>query len=376
NDRIITRYKNLNPQIDAKILRNCLEYEPKFFTWGASDFFNVIDSNGKRQMIVVESDSSPAGQVTMPSLGINKRHNGYKFITQTAFKQALKGTDPSIGELAILYDVTSDETEATGFAAAISEETKEHVWIVMLYDIAKYELLKWENKVMYIKDQDEGHKPWIYFPLKSKTVVFNNIISCLAGGQNKIMAAKSFELFNTELSGSGLVIRFPKTVYNVNKSEIYSCIEKMGGRVVIKSPYGSCGHGVYTITNSEELKEFFDTNHHYEKFIVQSLVESAYGDSWNAFGTNVSVKLDSSWIEEYERVITVDQKEFDTTGLGIDDLIDAYVQTVLSIIAIDKMCQKLFVNHEFNFELYRTLNPDDVLLDDEPVNFLCIIKDN
>ncbi|CAG8566690.1 19180_t:CDS:1, partial [Racocetra fulgida] len=59
-----------------------------------------------------------------------------------------------------------------------------------------------------------------------------------------------------------------------------------------------------------------------------------------------------------------DQKEFDTTGLGIDDLIDAYVQTVLSIIAIDKMCQKLFVNNEFNFELFRTLNPDDVLLNE------------
>ncbi|CAG8769085.1 12779_t:CDS:2, partial [Racocetra fulgida] len=215
-----------------------------------SDFFNVIDSNGKRQMIVVESDSSPAGQELMPSLDINKRHNGYKFITQTAFKQALKDTDPSIGELAILSDLASDEAEATGFAAAISEETKEHVWIVMLYDIAKYDqLLKWENKIMHIKDQDE------------------------AGGQNKVMAAKSFELFNTELSGSGLAIRFPKTVYNVNKSEIYSCIEKIGGRAVIKSPYGRLG--IYTITNSEELKEFFDANQHYQKFIVQSLVESA-----------------------------------------------------------------------------------------------------
>ncbi|CAG8791586.1 3950_t:CDS:2, partial [Dentiscutata erythropus] len=85
-------------------------------------------------------------------------------------------------------------------------------------------------------------------------------------------------------------------------------------------------------------------------------------NSWEIFGTNVSVKLDARWVIDYERIITTDQKEFDIAGLGIDELIDAYVQTVLSIIAIDKMCQKLLVNNEFNFELYHTLNPDNVLL--------------
>ncbi|CAG8813898.1 20713_t:CDS:1, partial [Gigaspora rosea] len=35
---------------------------------------------------------------------------------------------------------------------------------------------------------------------------------------------------------------------------------------------------IYIITNSEELNEFFDSSHHYEKFIVQSLVENA---SWS-----------------------------------------------------------------------------------------------
>ncbi|CAG8728059.1 6299_t:CDS:2, partial [Racocetra fulgida] len=382
NDRIITRYKNLNPQIDVNVLRNCLEYEPKFFKWAgdyfdlSSDFFNVINSNGKRQMLIIESGSGPAGQCSMPSLDINnKRHNGYKLVIQTAFKHALKDADSSLGELAVVCDMACDEIEATGYAAAIAEETKERVWIVMLYDVAKYDqLFKWENKVMYIKDQDE---------------------------------AKSFEIFNTELSESGLAIRFPKTVCNISKCEIPSCIEKMGGHAVIKAPYGCCGliifylqklgQGIYIITNSEELKEFLDTNHHYEKFVIQSLVGSALwstescseklyhigtmpnfhnqtfvndlrmmvsaddtgfhpvnissrraskpqpiyqpNDSnwnpWKVFGTNVT---DSSGMEEheYERVITIDQKEFDTTGFGIDDLIDAYVQTVLSVIAIDK----------------------------------------
>ncbi|RIB14422.1 hypothetical protein C2G38_2018570 [Gigaspora rosea] len=421
NDRIITRYKNLNPQVDVNVLRNCLEYNPKFYKWAASDLFNVIDSNGKRQMIIIESGSSPAGQYGMPLFNINnKRQNGYKHVIQTAFKEALKDADPSLGELAVVYDKANNEIEITGYATAISEEAKEHVWIVMLQDDDRYEQpIKWENQIMYIRDQEGvwhpiracfkhmAHKPWTRFPLKSKTVVFNNIISCLAGGHNKSMASKSFELFNNELSGSGLAIRFPETICNVNKSEISSCIEKMGGRAVIKAPYGSCGQDIYIITNSEELNEFFDSSHHYEKFIVQSLVENAswstklhpgkfyhigivpdrhnqtfvndlrmmvsadetgfhpvviYRNSWEDFGTNLSVKLDSKWIRENDRMITMDHKEFDIIGLGIDDLIDAYVQTVLSVIAIDKMCQKLLINNEFNFELYHTLNPDDVLL--------------
>ncbi|CAG8808552.1 22976_t:CDS:2, partial [Racocetra persica] len=238
-----------------------------------SDFFNVINSNSKRQMIIIEFGSGPAGQFSMPSLNINnKRQNGYKLVIQ-AFKQALKDTDFSLGELAIVCDMASDEIEATRYAATISEETKEHVWIVMLYDVAKY--LNERIKLCISCFNHMAYKPCIYFSLKSKTVIFNNIIAYLAGGQNKIMVSKLFEVFNTEFSESGLAIHFSKTIYNISKYEISSYIEKMGGHAVIKAPYGYCGQGIYIITNSEELKEFFDANHHYKKFIVQSLVRSA-----------------------------------------------------------------------------------------------------
>ncbi|CAG8452907.1 7494_t:CDS:2 [Scutellospora calospora] len=415
NDRIINRYSNLNPQVDVNILRQCLEYESKFYKWAASDFFNVVDSNGKRQMILVESGSCPAGQTSMPLLNMDKKRSGYRLVIQTALKRALKDADPSLGGLAVVYDEESGEipVEPIGYAAAISEETNEHIWLVKFLDDTRYEQpVKWENQVMYIRDQDGAwhsiracfiymaQKPWSYFPLKSKTIVVNNVISCLAGGQNKIMATKSYELFNNELSGSGLSIRFPETVCNVNKREALSYIEKMGGHAVIKAPYGTAGKGIYIITNSDELKEFLDDKHqHYEKFLVQSLVENASwfpvlqpekyyhigtmpncskqtfvydlrmmvsSDEtgfhpvlvvsrrarkplpthlsnnsnytlWEIFGTNVSVKTDSEWVEESDRVIMMDQKGFEILGLGIDDLIDAYVQTVLSVIAIDKM---------------------------------------
>lgn len=38
NDRIIARYKNLNPQIDINVLRSCLEYEPKYHKWSGNYF--------------------------------------------------------------------------------------------------------------------------------------------------------------------------------------------------------------------------------------------------------------------------------------------------------------------------------------------------
>ncbi|RIB28315.1 hypothetical protein C2G38_1930914, partial [Gigaspora rosea] len=422
NDRIITRYKNLNPQVDINVLRNYLEYNPKFFKWAASDFFNVIDSNSNRQMIIVESGSCPAGQMIMPLLNINnKRRNGYTFLTQTAFKQALKNTDSSLGELAIVSDEGCYTIEIAGYVAAISEETKEHVWVVKLQNDAEYEQpIKCENQIMYIRDQDRVwhsiracfnyiDKPWCYYPLKSKTAVFNHVISCLASGHNKIMASKSFESFNNELSGSGLAIHFPETICNINKSEVPSYIEKMGGRAVIKAPYDSLGKDIYIITNSEELKKFLDANLPYERLIVQSLFENrlwseklhpgkfyhigtmpddhnqifvhdlrmivttnetgfypvailSRRNSWNIFGTNITDESVSKEVLEYERAIIIDQKEFDNTGFSIDDLIDAYVQTVLSVIAIDKMCQKLLENYEFNYKLFHSLNPDNVLL--------------
>lgn len=37
----------------------------------------------------------------------------------------------------------------------------------------------------------------------------------------------------------------------------------------------------------------------------------------------------------------MDMKDFNKLGLGIDDLIDGYVQTVLASIAIDQMADQL-----------------------------------
>lgn len=189
---------------------------------------------------------------------------------------------------------------------------------------------------------------------------------------------------------------------------------------------------MYTITNKQELQEFMDTPQHYDKYIVQSLVGNASWSSitrhgkfyhvgtipnkknntfvndlrmmvagnkdgfrpiciyarrarkplirnladdpsttsWEMLGTNLSVKLPTGeWSTEAARLLLMDRKDFNQLGLGVDDMIDAYIQTVLSVIAIDKMCQRLVKDNAdgsgqptFDINLFEALNPDPVLL--------------
>ena len=59
----------------------------------------------------------------------------------------------------------------------------------------------------------------------------------------------------------------------------------------------------------------------------------------------------------------MDRKDFNSLGIGIDDLIEAYIQTVLTIIAIDKMAITL-VNKkgQFRSKLFRSLDNDETLV--------------
>ena len=80
-------------------------------------------------------------------------------------------------------------------------------------------------------------------------------------------------------------------------------------------------------------------------------------------GTNLSVKDEAgNWTTETNRLLLMDVKDFNQLGLGVDDLIDAYIQTVLSVVAIDEMCQRLMPNDRFDVETFASLNPDAALL--------------
>ncbi|KAG0256841.1 hypothetical protein BG011_004294 [Mortierella polycephala] len=440
NERIIARYMHLNPQTNEEVLRKCLDYVPKHFQWAGkcSDLFNVTTASGHRQMIIVETNSCPSGQKSMPLLTESDEHGGYRTVIESAFKDMIETADKSLGDLAVVCD--KNMMEASGYAATLADVMKEKVWLVEYYENDQNPPVKWVDRIMHIRDEKKmwhsiracfryvTQKPWNRFPLYTKTVVMNQTVACLAGGRNKMMAAKAYEFFNAELADSGLSVRVPETINNVTKNEIPLWLDSMGGHAVVKVPYSNAGQGVYTITNKQELQEFMDTPQHYDKYVVQSLVGNASWSSmtrhgkfyhvgtipnkknntfvndlrmmvagnnngfqpiciyarrarkplirrleddpsmtsWEMLGTNLSVKsATGEWSTEAARLLLMDRKDFNQLGLGVDDMIDAYIQTVLSVIAIDKMCQRL-MGHDlsgqsFDMELFKALNPDSVL---------------
>ena len=89
-------------------------------------------------------------------------------------------------------------------------------------------------------------------------------------------------------------------------------------------------------------------------------------DSWDMLGTNLSVKLgENKWGSDTNRLLLMDRRDFNKLGLGLDDLIEAYIQTVLSTTAIDKMGQNLISSKgKLKLKLFTSLNNDQTFLDE------------
>jgi len=61
----------------------------------------------------------------------------------------------------------------------------------------------------------------------------------------------------------------------------------------------------------------------------------------------------------------MDRRDFNKLGLGLDDLIEAFIQTVMSTVAIDKMCINLYnTKGKFRMKLFKSLNNDATLLEE------------
>jgi hypothetical protein len=270
-------------------------------------------------------------------------------------------------------------------------------------------------------------RPWTRIPVSTKTLILNPVLCCLAGGRNKAVAAKAYEFFNAELEGSGLEIRTPETIWDVSRREIPLWVKTLGDHAVVKNPYSNAGQGVYTITGPGELDAFLASQQRYDRFIVQSLIGNykwssagksgklfhvgtipnrsgrsyvadvrmmvSAGDdgfrplaiyarrarqplspelvpgqsSWDMLGTNLSVKLDDhgGWESETNRLMLMDRKDFNMLGLSLDELIEAFVQTVLSTLAIDRMAVGLRSSRgALKSKLFRSLNDDPALIEE------------
>ena len=81
-------------------------------------------------------------------------------------------------------------------------------------------------------------------------------------------------------------------------------------------------------------------------------------------GTNLSIKEgDNLWSSDTKRLIQMDNMDFNSVGIGLDDLIEGFIQTVLSIVAVDNMASTL-VNKKGKFrkKLFSSLDNDPNLI--------------
>lgn len=436
-ERIISRYCHMHPTVDPLKLKEILSYKAKHFLWGGADLLNVTSAGGKRQMVIIENNSCPSGQKSMPLMDDNKEQGSYRLMVERTFKPFLKGLRQKVkGGLAVVYD--KNVMEASGYAEVIADVMKEPVYYVPFYEDDKDPAVKFEDGIMHVRTAEGDfvpiraafryltQKPWNRLPLHSKTRILNPIIACLAGGRNKMVAAKAYDIFNAELQSANLKINTPETIWDVSKNEIPLWVRKMGGHAVIKVPYSNAGQGVFTIVNEKELDAFMKMEFDYDLFIVQSLIGNynwtsitssgklyhvgtiptlkgetyvadirmmvsatedgirplcSYArrsekplvdhigdstDSWKMLGTNLSFKNpDGSWNSDTNRLILMDRRDFNKLGIGLDDLIEAYIQTVLSMVAIDKMAGTLTNKQgKFRMRLFKSLNNDAGLIDE------------
>lgn len=439
----IEKYYNLeynkNIKIDKNILNELLSYKPSYFFWSGVDLLNIKDSEtNKNHMMILETNSCPSGQKSMPfNIENNIDELGYnKLMTiflELSNNKLCKKLIPE-GVLVIIYD--KNITEVLGYATQLANISNEKVYLVELYNNDKNPFAKWnENGILLIYVDNLWIKaravfryvtqqPWTRIPLNSLTFIFNPILSCIAGGRNKLIAHKAYENLNDELKNSGLKIRVPYTICDVELNNIHNIIKNMNYKAVIKIPYSNAGQGVFIMHNENEYNDIFidiSQNNKYEKFIIQELIDSIgtipmgptndifiwdlrmmisttnegykplvmyarkaleplisdkYIDnninitsknSRNIYLTNLSEKIsENNWNTHSERLITLDEENFPKLGITLDELIDSYIQAVLASVAIDKMAIELWNNNskEFNKELFLTLNNDNSFMEE------------
>lgn len=434
NARMTERYNHLHPNIKKEDIQALLARTPNQMRWAGADLFVVTNDRGVRRVVVVETNSCPSGQKSMPLFNDAEEHGAYATLLKHSFIPQLKRRSLPTGVLAVLYD--KNIMEASGYAATLADLTDTPVYLVPFFSEDPDPPARFTDEgVLEIRDP-EGQwqrvraafryvtqKPWNRIPPITKTYIYNPVLVCLAGGRNKMLADKAYDFFNAENRDVGLHIHRPYTQRDVTLEEIPYYVEAMGGIAVIKNPYSNAGQGVYTITSQDELDHFMNQDHGYSRFIVQALIgnsswssrvkESLYHlgtvpdkknrifvadvrlmvgageegffpvavyarrapkplvarlepgqESWDMLGTNLSYKDENGvWQSHAERLMLMDNRDFNRLGIGLDDLIEAYFQTVQAVLAIDQMAGQLVsTKRKFKRRLFTSLNPDPNLV--------------
>ena len=132
HERLIKRYIHLNPQVKEESLREVLTYQSRYFFWGGADLFYTTTEEGNRRMVVLETNSCPSGQKSMPPRSDSDEHRGYRYLIEESFLPALKKRRLPEGKLAVIYDKNYMET--SGYAQTLADIAKENVYLIPHFD--------------------------------------------------------------------------------------------------------------------------------------------------------------------------------------------------------------------------------------------------
>jgi hypothetical protein len=433
NRRIVNRYCHLHPKVHESVLLEILGSPTRYMRWAGTDLFCTTTSAGNRRLVVLETNSCPSGNKSMPLLNDDNEFAGYRPVLEYSFLPYLKSRSIE-GGLAVLFD--KNYVEASGYAATLAELTGEEVHLTPYPDQDCDLPARFTAGVLEVRTP-EGHwrqiraafryvtqRPWRRIPVNPRTRILNPVVACLAGGRNKLIASKAYDLYNAQIHEAGLQVTTPETISDVAKAEVPLCVARFGGQAVVKIPYSNAGQGVFSILGDHELSAFMAQDHPYERYVVQSLIGNydwssvqssgryyhvgtmpdRHGriyvadlrmmvsagpegfrpvaiyarraaeplprklppgaDSWSFLGTNLSSKTDDgSWAADTERLLMMDRRDFNTIGIGGDDLIEAYIQTVLSVKAIDAMAGRLLnKKRDLRYKLFGSLDDDPQLI--------------
>ena len=181
--KIVSRYCHLHPMVNRDKLVELLSYRSKYFLWSGADLFNATSEDGKRQMVVIENNSCPSGQKSMPLVDDHKEDGSYRLLIECTFQPYLKpkqGVKQIEGSLGVIYDKNFMET--SGYASVIADVFKEEVLLIPNYLGENNDDIKIENRVFHVNFEDEWkpiralfryvtQKPWTRLPIHCKTKI-------------------------------------------------------------------------------------------------------------------------------------------------------------------------------------------------------------
>ncbi|MDO9552772.1 hypothetical protein [Rhodonellum sp.] len=427
HEQMVERYHRLHPQSDPAALMEIMTYQPQYFRWAGTDLMHVTNNEGNRKLTVIETNSCPSGQKSMPLLDLNVEQGGYKRLIEQTFKPMVDNHHEN-GALAVIYD--KNPMENIGYAATVADVFGENVFLAKFEAKDAEPPVKFVDGKMWVRNQNEEwveiraafryvtQEPWSIIPENTKTLLLNPIEACLAGGRNKEVASRAYDDFNRKFADKGISIFTPSTFRNVSFYELERHFEMLGGSMVIKVPDSNAGQGVYTVISKKELehaKSQLDPN---QLYLVQELIHSNYSNgldpmkawyhvgtipdskgrsfafdlrlmmhateegmrplavysrrsrfplntplpedmnSWEVYGTNLSVKGEDGWTYADERLMLFDVRNFGQLGLGIDEMIKGFVQSIMGVYAIDQNARKTFGDKTSipNFKIQTTLS--------------------